>query len=374
MYLQIISEDVTRIHKLTRILQKWTGLPSEASMNISSSPSLEAAAEALETGPCDVILLDLSLKDSQGLRTFERMHSLTPMTPIIVLGRDGDEDIAVEAIRLGAQDFLGPRDFSHCYVTRSIRFATERKKFDLRMRQKEKIDGVNAISGGFAHDLNNLIHVILGYTRSINDKISSMAGFDRHLEKIISAATQSSTIINQLMSYADPTLGAQSDASQRDLNSSHSDSKDKVPSTAHFSVVRLRPIADQARVRRMVLVADDDEDVLFLTESTLQEMGIDVIVAKDGRMAVELFERMRDQIDLVLLDYAMPEMNGDEACRRIRNLAPDVPVILCSGYRQSDIAAIHCDDVEFIQKPYQPECLSMAIRHALGGMMDAAMW
>jgi signal transduction histidine kinase len=87
----------------------------------------------LEAG-VDVVLLDLGLNDSQGLDTYERVHTQVPGIPIVVLSGLHDETIAVKAVRDGAQDYLVKGQIDGNLLSRSIRYAIERKNAEERLQ------------------------------------------------------------------------------------------------------------------------------------------------------------------------------------------------------------------------------------------------
>ena len=89
---------------------------------------LSAAVERLATGEIDVVLLDLSLPDSQGIETFVRLERAAPQTPIVVLSGLDDEAMAIRAVRRGAQDYLVKGKVDAKVLTRSIQYAVERKR------------------------------------------------------------------------------------------------------------------------------------------------------------------------------------------------------------------------------------------------------
>ncbi len=87
--------------------------------------------------------------------------------------------------------------------------------------------------------------------------------------------------------------------------------------------------------RKTILVVDDDENQRFLCQEVLGDEGYDIVVAKDGKEALEKIEQRLP--DLVILDIVMPEMNGMEAMTRILRKHRKIPVILntsYSGYRE----------------------------------------
>jgi two-component system cell cycle sensor histidine kinase/response regulator CckA len=107
-------------------------------------------------------------------------------------------------------------------------------------------------------------------------------------------------------------------------------------------------------VKGVVLMVDDEETVRKVAKAALEIRGYRVILACDGREAVEMFREMSDSISLVILDLTMPVMGGEEALRHVRDIRPDATVVLSSGYMEADAMRRFSADglAGFIQKPY----------------------
>lgn len=103
-----------------------------------------------------------------------------------------------------------------------------------------------------------------------------------------------------------------------------------------------------------VLLVDDEETVRTVSSKLLRRLGLNVLLAEDGRQAVELYRERKQEITLVLLDLTMPHMNGEEAFRELRTLNPDVQVILASGYSETDVGSRFTGKglAGCLQKPY----------------------
>jgi two-component system cell cycle sensor histidine kinase/response regulator CckA len=102
------------------------------------------------------------------------------------------------------------------------------------------------------------------------------------------------------------------------------------------------------------------------TRRVLERAGFTVIEAANGREAVDLFGARGSQLALIILDVTMPVMGGAEAFQKMRAIGPSVPVLVSSGYDQSDtIASFTGDDVAFLQKPYKPDGLMRRVREIL---------
>lgn len=116
-----------------------------------------------------------------------------------------------------------------------------------------------------------------------------------------------------------------------------------------------------------ILIADDEPLVRNLAERVLLQAGFRVVLAMDGQQAVEIFRARRGEISLVLLDAAMPKLSGEEAFREIRHLEADIPVLLSSGYLESDAAGTLLSEglTGFLQKPYTADILLEKVRNTL---------
>lgn len=115
-----------------------------------------------------------------------------------------------------------------------------------------------------------------------------------------------------------------------------------------------------------VLVAEDEEMVRAVLVRVLANAGYEVLVAKNGVEAVQLFKQRAGKVPLVILDVIMPKLNGPEAAELIRTARPDVRVLFTSGY--TDAALAGQDDSELLlQKPFEPDRLLRTIRELLDG-------
>ncbi|NTW97722.1 MAG: response regulator, partial [Oscillochloris sp.] len=93
---------------------------------------------SLSLRPYDLVLLDLGLPDSQGLATFTRLHAQNPEAPVVVLSGIQDEDLAAEAVRAGAQDYLVKGHAGGEVLGRAIRYAIERHQLQAQLRTSEQ--------------------------------------------------------------------------------------------------------------------------------------------------------------------------------------------------------------------------------------------
>lgn len=120
----------------------------------SHAKRLDEGLRLLDDDSFDVLLLDLSLPDSTGLETFEKAYNYEPELPIVILSGLDDEEVAVRAVREGAQDYLMKGEVSGRLLSRAISYAIERQNVE-----KELIES-----------RNDLINLINNYTTELKEK------------------------------------------------------------------------------------------------------------------------------------------------------------------------------------------------------------
>ncbi len=116
--------------------------------------------------------------------------------------------------------------------------------------------------------------------------------------------------------------------------------------------------------KETVLLVDDEDMIIEIGKEMLSKMDYKVFTTRNGAEAVKTFTENKDIIDLVILDMIMPDMGGGETYDRMKEINPDVKVLLSSGYSINGEAASilerGCDG--FIQKPFSMNDLSSKIR------------
>ena len=124
---------------------------------------------------------------------------------------------------------------------------------------------------------------------------------------------------------------------------------------------------------RRVLVVDDEASNLTFVERVLSSEGYDVIGASDGPEALRVVERERP-FDLFLLDVVMPQMQGDELARQIRQSNPDAKILYFTGYADRLFESRHqlWEHEAFIEKPVSVtgllEAVSLMLTGRIGGL------
>jgi two-component system cell cycle sensor histidine kinase/response regulator CckA len=118
-----------------------------------------------------------------------------------------------------------------------------------------------------------------------------------------------------------------------------------------------------------VLLVEDEESVRTLVEKVLERKGYRVLLAGNGREALELAAAYDDEIDLLITDVVMPEVGGRELARRIELDRPGIRILYMSGYSEEAVAqhGVLEPGTDFLEKPFTPEVLIERVRLILDG-------
>ena len=113
-----------------------------------------------------------------------------------------------------------------------------------------------------------------------------------------------------------------------------------------------------------ILVVDDDEPILRLMQAFLEDAGFEVTTVLGGRAGIETIHRTPEVFDGVVLDLAMPDVDGARVFEEIHRLRPDLPVILVSGYAEESARSLLSahSRASFLHKPFEPEELVARLR------------
>jgi len=145
-----------------------------------------------------------------------------------------------------------------------------------------------------------------------------------------------------------------------------------LPAEAKRKDMTVEPDLDDDALRgtETILLVDDEDMIWDVIIDMLQELGYSVILAGNGLEAVEIYRENPGVIDLVMLDMVMPELDGHGAFFRLKEIDPDVRVLLSSGYVSEEDArdVLEAGAVGFLQKPYRMVDLARRIR----AIFDAA--
>jgi two-component system cell cycle sensor histidine kinase/response regulator CckA len=122
-----------------RLLQEILKGSTHGRFSLVHVQRLGEAVQHLQQTDCDVVLLDLTLPDSTGLDSLDGLLRQAPNLPVVVLTNTNDDELAVEAVRHGAQDYLMKRQMNQEVLARSLRYAIERKQAQVALQEANEI-------------------------------------------------------------------------------------------------------------------------------------------------------------------------------------------------------------------------------------------
>jgi len=169
-YKLLLIEDNPAHARLVREMLR--GTPCEGS-DIKHATSLSAGLDELQRDNFDLVLLDLGLPESRGMETFTRFYTAAPTQPVVVLTSLDDGQIALEAVKAGAEDFL-PKDNMAGSLSRTIRHAIERSRLSGKLLEREQ-----QLRTIFNRSLDGMVVIgVLGKIHFANPAATRMIGAD----------------------------------------------------------------------------------------------------------------------------------------------------------------------------------------------------
>jgi DNA-binding response OmpR family regulator len=188
--------------KFARILSKQL---EKNSYGVSHCSKLSDFLEKTIEGKYDLVLLDLGLPDSSGLETYDKVSEVVSDIPIVILTGLDDEEIAVGAVKKGAQDYLVKGEVDNRTLLRSLDYAIERSRLLFRLKklqqlvlQSERIKVLVETAGAAAHEINQPLTSIFGMVEILRKDLKGNAAAQQKLDFILESANKLKEIIKKM--------------------------------------------------------------------------------------------------------------------------------------------------------------------------------
>lgn len=198
-------------------------------------------------------------------------------------------------------------------------------------------------------ELNNLLQIISGTSTEIENLWDGSAGSEKYLEMLRASIERAEAVAAQLAQQAG---GAEEKVLMH-------------PELVAFA--KPKSVAPMPASKPGILVVDDEEMALTLVKQLLSGAGYHVTTARSGFECLDLFRRRPFAHQLVLLDLTMPFMDGEETFNRLREIRPDVPVVLCTGFIQNERLErlMKAGMSGYLRKPLAPDEIIANVRSVL---------
>jgi signal transduction histidine kinase len=208
-------EDDARDAELVQGVLESGGIASE----VTRVDTRADFAAALERNAHDLILADFSLPSFDGLSALKLAVEKRPELPFIFVSGTLGEEVAIEAMKIGATDYVLKERLSRIVssVTRALREArehAERKQaeeelrtLERRVRRAEHLESLGTLAGGIAHDFNNILGAILGYGEMALRDAAPGTRLRRDLDNILAAGERGRTLVNRVLAFSQSGAG-----------------------------------------------------------------------------------------------------------------------------------------------------------------------
>ncbi len=262
-----------------RVLMRMLQTSSYGTFRVSHAATFrEGTALLARRNDVDVVLLDLNLGDSRGMDTLEEVHRRWPHLPLLVNTGAYEDDVGLEAITRGAQDYLVKGRYKSYALSKALYYAVERmrtarelqeayhrlKETQAQLIQAEKMAGVGGVASGIAHEVRNPLATILYGIEFLKMKMGEAdAQVELTLATMHKAATNANTIIQDLLDFA----------ALSDLKKAETDLEDLIQG----ALLLTRPLCEKRRVVVMLRL-DPGLPRVSVDRNRIEQVLVDVIL------------------------------------------------------------------------------------------------
>ncbi len=221
---------------------------------------------------------------------------------------------------------------------------------DINVNTGGPIPSPNSI-GEATSELNNLLQIIANTNSLIEHACQGNEASAKHL-----------AILRESIQRAEEVAAA--------LVKQAGGPEEKILMNPQLATVAKKSAAGPAGKKQSILVVDDEQLTLSLVSRILTEGGYQVTTAQSGFECLDHFRRSPYEFLLVLLDLSMPFMDGEETFNRLREIRPDMPVVMCTGFIQQErLQRLMASGLAgFLRKPLAPDEIVDHVRAILSSM------
>ncbi len=220
--------------------------------------------------------------------------------------------------------------------------------------QTQPREAMGSLAGGLAHDFNNILGVMLGYTEMTLAALPEDSPLRRKLQQVLKAGQRGKELVHQILAFSRPREGERRPLEGR-------------PPGATGEATDSREGGSLSRGRGRILFVDGDAWQGEMWQEILQSLGFAVTAASTSTEALARFHQQPDEYDLVIADQALGPLTGFEVAQAMLAARPELPIILCLGYQDllTPEKAKEAGVREFALKPLSISDLLGAIQRLL---------
>jgi sigma-B regulation protein RsbU (phosphoserine phosphatase) len=190
-----------------RLLQVALATGRRSRHEMDAVGSVRDALHLLDSYAYDAALLDLTLSDSTGFETFQRIHEAAPHLPIVILTHTEDDELALAAVGAGAQDYLVKGQTNGVLLGRMLRHAVERQRLVNQLKQMDRAR--REFIAHAAHELRTPLTTIAGMASLIEERRGDLGEerFEQMLEAVLSQSRRAGELAKSLLDLSQVESG-----------------------------------------------------------------------------------------------------------------------------------------------------------------------
>jgi CheY-like chemotaxis protein len=183
---------------------RWllAGVLRDKGLEVATAEDGQAALEQISREPPDVILLDLKMPGLNGIQVLEQVKGMAPHMPVVIVTAYGDLPSAVQAMRLGAYDYL-TKPFDNDEIVFTVRRALEKRELEAARLKAAKVATLLEAARGLSHEINNPLAAILGQAQMLERELREAKAANR-VKAIIECSERIARVIQRLSSIVEP--------------------------------------------------------------------------------------------------------------------------------------------------------------------------
>jgi CheY-like chemotaxis protein len=221
---------------------------------------------------------------------------------------------------------------------------TRKRLLEKQSFEDRKMEAVGRLADGIAHDLNNILGAIIGYSElAAHDKDDTIRR--KHIDEVLKASERAKNLVGRILAFSRRT------------------EQENIPTDMRVIVKE----ALNLQGRERILFVDDDEGLAELGRQILEGFGYSVTTRTNSMEAIQTFLDAPDAFDLVITDMTMPHMTGTDLVQELIRARPDIPVILCTGFSEdmTEEKAMQLGIKAFMMKPLTRRGMATVVRDVL---------
>ncbi len=336
----VVDDDYSSRLFLQKVLEK------ESYPTTLCSDGLEAL-EILNRQSFDLVITDLKMESVGGIELLEKIKFTDPQIAVIILTGHASIKTAIEALRLGASDYLiKPINIEELRIR--VRKALERQDLERRLTEAERRITYNATITTANHEINQPLTVILSGTDMIKMELErrgvSDAKIFNYIQLIQKASHRIATILRKFREISSPVI-------------------QKIPHGMQMIELKVEK-KEKKPEEQYILVIEDEENLREIIKDVLENESFKVILAASSQEGIELYKSQGDLIDLILLDFHLPDAPGSQVFEKLMEINPDTKIIITSGFEFDENIQKVLDQGAsgYLSKPFDREQITSLIR------------